>query len=132
MNQVSGVKASASSVSLWGSSKVKVFLDGRSINDPTSRHGAVKWDLVPLKNVVQIKICKGTGSAEFGDDTSGGVIIISTKKISSLYGYVEGYLGNLDTKSTEAYLEKRLITSGFLSQGTTTRLTATLPRQEPG
>lgn len=45
LNNVPGVKAGDSSVSIHGSSKVKVFVDGRPINDPTSSHGGVNWQI---------------------------------------------------------------------------------------
>ncbi|RLB87667.1 MAG: TonB-dependent receptor, partial [Deltaproteobacteria bacterium] len=38
LNQVPGLKAGDTSVSIRGSYKVKVMLDGRPINDPTSSH----------------------------------------------------------------------------------------------
>lgn len=80
LNQIPGVSAGDSSVSVRGSSKVKVLLDGRAINDPTSSYGGVRWDMVSLKNIEKIEIYKGKGGVEFGDDSGGGVILITTKK----------------------------------------------------
>jgi len=99
LNHIPGVKAGESSVSIRGSYKVRVILDGRSIVDPTSSYGGIKWGLVSLKNVEKIEIYKGEGGVEFGDDSSGGVIVITTKKIESFHGNVESYLGNLGTES---------------------------------
>jgi iron complex outermembrane receptor protein len=76
LNQIPGVNAGESSVSLRGSYMVKVILDGRTINDPTSGHRAVKWDMVSVNNIDKIEIHKGGGGVEFGDDSSGGVIYI--------------------------------------------------------
>jgi len=94
LNHIPGVKAGETSVSIRGSSKVKVLLDGRSINDPTAARGAVKWNIVSLSNVEKVEIYKGEGGVEFGDDSSGGVIVITTKKIEAFSGNVESYWGN--------------------------------------
>ncbi|HDM77613.1 MAG TPA: hypothetical protein ENG51_14250 [Deltaproteobacteria bacterium] len=59
LNQVPGVKAGDTFVSIRGSYKVKVLLDGRPINDPTSSHGSVKFDLVSPENVEKIEIYRG-------------------------------------------------------------------------
>ena len=102
LNQVPGVKAGESSVGIHGSYKVKVLLDGRPINDPTSVHGGVKWDLIALENVEKIEILRGKGSLAHGDDASGGVILITTKKIQSFSGNVKVFGGNYDTQSYNA------------------------------
>lgn len=99
LNQIPGVKAGEASVSIRGSTRVKVFLDGRPINDPTSSHGGVKWDMVSVRNIEKIEIYKGEGGVEFGDDSGGGVIVITTKRIEALHGNVEAYRGNLETQS---------------------------------
>ncbi|WP_419657476.1 TonB-dependent receptor [Desulfosarcina variabilis str. Montpellier] len=99
LNQVPGLKAGDSSVAIHGNYKVKVFMDGRPINDPTSALGGVKWDLVSLENVETIEILKGKGGLKYGDDASGGVILISTKKIRRLSGNVKAYGGNHETQS---------------------------------
>jgi iron complex outermembrane receptor protein len=99
LNQTPGVQAGSSSVALRGSYKVKVLVDGRSINDPTSSHGGVKWGMVSLENVEKIEILKGKGSVRFGDDSSGGVILITTAKMDELNGNVEAYWGNYHTQN---------------------------------
>ena len=108
LNQIPGVKATSTFVSLWGSTKVRVLLDGRPINDPTSGHGKVKWGLVSLSSVEKIEICKGKGGVEFGDDSSGGVILITTRKVSTFYGYTEAFLGSWNKRYVETSLEKNL------------------------
>jgi len=77
LNQVPGIKAGDTSVAIRGSYKVKVMLDGRSINDPTSSHGSVKFDLISIETVEKNEIHKGKGALKYGDDASGGVILIS-------------------------------------------------------
>lgn len=97
LNQVPGINAGETSVSIRGSYRVKVLLDGRPINDPTSSHGFVKFDLVSLENVERIEIYRGKGALKFGDDASGGVIVITTKKSKALHGNIKSYWGNHDT-----------------------------------
>ncbi len=102
LNQVPGIKAGDSFVSIRGSYKVKVLLDGRPINDPTSGHGLVKFDLVSPENVERIEIYRGKGALKYGDDASGGVILILTRKINIFNGNIKSYRGNLDTYSHRA------------------------------
>ena len=99
LNQVPGIKAGDTSVSIRGSYKVKVLLDGRPINDPTSSHGIIKFDLVSIETVEKIEIHKGKGALKYGDDASGGVILITTGKIETLHGNIRSYWGNYDTSS---------------------------------
>ncbi|WP_448382145.1 TonB-dependent receptor plug domain-containing protein [Desulfosoma sp.] len=97
LNHVPGVKAGESSVSIHGSHKVKVFVDGRSINDPTSSHGGVNWDLVVPEDVERIEILRGKGGLAYGQDASGGVILITTRKKRLVSGNVKTYTGNFGT-----------------------------------
>ncbi len=94
MNRIPGVKAGETSVSIRGSSNVKVLLDGRSINDPTSRSGAVKWSMISLDTIEKIEVYKGSGSTSYGDNTGGGVIVITTKTADRFGGTAGGYFGN--------------------------------------
>ena len=103
LNQESGINASETAVSIRGSYKVKVLLDGRPINDPTSGHGSgVRFDLVPLENVEKIEIYCGKGALRYGDDASGGVILITTKKSKAFHGNMKSYWGNYDTSHYSA------------------------------
>ncbi len=104
LNQVPGVNAGEKSVSIRGSYKVKVLLDGRPINDPTSSHGFVKFDLVSLENVERIEIYRGKGALRYGDDASGGVILIFTKKSKRFNGNIKTYFGEFDTSHYSADL----------------------------
>jgi len=99
LNQVPGIKASDTSVSIHGSYKVKVIFDGRPINDPTSSHGLIRFDLVFLETVEKIEIYRGKGALKYGDDASGGVILITTGKIETLHGNIKAYWGNYNTSS---------------------------------
>ncbi|PIP08313.1 MAG: hypothetical protein COX51_04680 [Syntrophobacteraceae bacterium CG23_combo_of_CG06-09_8_20_14_all_50_8] len=99
LNQIPGVSAGDSSVSIRGSYMVRVLLDGRPLNDPLSAHRAIKWGLVSLENIEEIEIHKGGGAVLFGDDSSGGVISIKTKGIKGSQGNIEVFAGNLNTQS---------------------------------
>ena len=94
LNRIPGVKAGESSVSIRGSSNVKVMLDGRSINDQTSHSGSVKWSMISLDTIESIEVIKGGGSTSYGDNTGGGVIVITSKSSDHIEGSVSGYLGN--------------------------------------
>ena len=97
LNRVPGVKAGETTVSIHGNYKVKVLLDGRPINDPTSSVNGVRWDLVSLENIDKIEILKGRGALEYGDDATGGVILISSRQADRLSGNLKGYGGNQST-----------------------------------
>ena len=107
LNQVPGINAGESYVSIWGSYKVKVLLDGRPINDPTSSHNSVKFDLVHVENVENIKIHMGKGSLKYGDDASGGVILINTRKIEAFHGNMKTYWGRFDTSHYSTNIRAR-------------------------
>ncbi|MBW2709355.1 MAG: TonB-dependent receptor [Deltaproteobacteria bacterium] len=107
LNQLPGLKAGDSSVSIQGSYKVKVLLDGRPINDPTSSHGSVKFDLVSIDNIEKIEIYKGKGALKYGDDASGGVVLITTRKIDKFQGNIKFYWGNYETSSYSANCRAR-------------------------
>ncbi|ACF46303.1 TonB-dependent receptor [Prosthecochloris aestuarii DSM 271] len=94
LNRIPGVKAGDSSVSIRGSSNVKVMLDGRSINDPTSHSGSVKWSMISLEAIERIVVIKGGGSTSYGDNTGGGVIVITSRRSDHFRGTAGGYLGN--------------------------------------
>ena len=94
LNRVPGVRAGDSSVSIHGSSKVKVYVNGKPLNDPTATHGGVCWDMVVLDHIEKIEIYKGKGGVSHGSDAAGGVILISTRKIAKFKGAVKTHAGN--------------------------------------
>ena len=122
LNHVPGVSAGDSSVTIHGSNKVKVFVDGRPINDPTSSHGSIKWDLVLPDQVERIEILRGKGSSRYGQDASGGVILITTKRARHLTGNVKTYGGNYGTAYGHANLQ---MAAGSWSAGVTGGFEAT-------
>ena len=118
LNRVPGIKASDLSVSIRGSSKVLVLLDQRAINDLTSTYGGVRWDVVDLDQVARVVILRGKGGVEYGDNASGGVIDITTKKIDKLQGRVEVKAGNQASREVKASVNRTFGTLGLgLSTG---------------
>ncbi len=117
LNRVPGVKAGDTSVSIHGSSKVKVLVDSRPMNDPTSSMGGIRWDMVPLETVDKIEILKGKGSLEYGDDAAGGVILVTTRKVSDFSGNIKVYGGNRGTWETGANCRAGLGRFGISASG---------------
>ncbi|WP_239994419.1 TonB-dependent receptor plug domain-containing protein [Prosthecochloris marina] len=121
LNRIPGIKAGETSVSIRGSGNVKVFLDGRSINDPTSFSGSVKWSMISLDTIKKIEVIKGGGGTAYGDNTGGGVIVITTKSAQRLGGTVGGYWGDNGQKNASLNLSGRKnnvsasLTSGYES-----------------
>ena len=83
LSRLSGIKAGDSSVTIRGSTEVKVFLNDMPINDPTSSHGGIRWDMISLEEVESITVYKG-GTAEYGQDSSGGAVLITTSNTNGL------------------------------------------------
>ena len=94
LNLIPGVKAGSSSVSIRGNSSVAVFMDGLSLINTASAHKSVKWELVPLEDIAALKVIKGGGAVAFGDNSSGGVILIKTKAVDSTKANLELSGGN--------------------------------------
>jgi len=119
LNHVPGVTAGDSSVGIHGSYKVKVLVDGRPINDPTSSYGGVNWSLVSPEQIERIEILRGKGGVRYGQDASGGVILITTRTISSVSGRVKGYAGNQDTGFASANIQAQMGRWGMAASGET-------------
>ena len=94
LNQLPGIKAGSSSISIRGSYKVLVFMDQVPLNDPAASHGGIKWDAVDLNQVEKITILRGKGGVEYGDNASGGIVDIALKKIRSRRIQAEARAGN--------------------------------------
>lgn len=94
LNLIPGVKASSSSVSIRGNSQVAVFLDGMSLINTASAHRQVKWNLVSVEDIETLKVIKGGGAVLFGDNTSGGVILIKTKALNRTKASLSFEAGN--------------------------------------
>ncbi len=114
LNRLPGVRAGSNTISLWGSSNVRVFLDGRPLNDPLSTIQKIRWSAVHLSRVERIEIYKGGGGVRFGEDTGGGVINIITKTTSPGFD-IKILGGNYRTWEGELNIDHRLrgISYGF-------------------
>ncbi|MDR2461117.1 MAG: TonB-dependent receptor plug domain-containing protein [Deltaproteobacteria bacterium] len=106
LNQVPGVSATHVSVSIHGSNKVRVFVDGTPLNDPTAGHGSINFDMVSLQSVDRIIILKDSGGLRYGQDASAGVILIYTSASSQekISGQLRAWYGNYSTFKTDTYL----------------------------
>ncbi|MDY0321777.1 MAG: TonB-dependent receptor [Arcobacteraceae bacterium] len=85
LNKLPGIKASDSFISLQGSTtnEVLVLFDGRPLTD--SLTGTASLGGISTENLEKIEIIKGSGAALYGDNTSGGVIVITSKKTNKSY-----------------------------------------------
>ncbi|MBN1907299.1 MAG: TonB-dependent receptor plug domain-containing protein, partial [Deltaproteobacteria bacterium] len=92
-------------VSINGSMEVLVLLDGRSIKDPIS--GRIKWDQVSLNNVGRIEVIKG-GGAGYGENSSGGVILITSKLADNFRGNLEVATGNMDYRAVSGDIQTQV------------------------
>ncbi len=97
LNLIPGVRAGTASVSIRGSSSVRVLLDGMPLNDPSSR--GVRLELVPFQQLEKVVVIKGGGGVAFGDDSSGGVVLFITSKVPARRIYLEAAGGKLDMRS---------------------------------
>jgi iron complex outermembrane receptor protein len=104
LNLAPGVSAGSSSVSIHGSSKVLVFMDGTPLNDPTSSYGAVNLDHISLTQVEYIEVIKDAGGLHYGQDATGGVIVIHTRNADTagVTGQVRAWAGNLRARRADA------------------------------
>ena len=107
LNQAPGVSAGDSTVGIHGSYKVKVLVDGRPINDPGSAHGAINWSVVSLESIESIEILPGQGGVRYGQDASGGVILISTSAGNTFSGQVKAWGGNFDSWFADAQAQAK-------------------------
>jgi iron complex outermembrane recepter protein len=82
-----------------GTLNVLVLVDGRRVNDIDL--SGVDWTQIPLDQVERIEIVRGSGTVLYGDNASGGVINIITKRpekpfsaqaegVAGSYGYYKG------------------------------------------
>ncbi|WP_461833970.1 TonB-dependent receptor plug domain-containing protein [Desulfothermus sp.] len=113
LNRIPGINAGENFISIRGSLKVKVYLDDKPLNDPSSSHGGIKFDVISPEDIERIKIIKGQGAVGYGNDASGGVILIYTIKKRSLGGNIKYYTGNFNTHSFKTNLRHNIHNIGF-------------------
>ena len=118
LNEVAGVKATETSISLRGapSKQVLVLLDGRPLNDPLT--GSVNLGMISVHNIEKIEICKGSGSVVYGGDTIGGIIRITTRKITKRPGgKMELSYGRFDTQKYDLNYTQEIGSLGYSITG---------------
>lgn len=90
------------------SEKIKLLIDGHSLN--SSENGGPSWgyDRMPLDNIKRIEIIRGPGSALYGSNAFVGVINIITKDGKDIDGtIVSGGAGSYDTWNVNMQTGKR-------------------------
>ncbi len=116
LNQIPGVSATASSVRFRGSSvkNILVLLDGRVINNPTSSYRAVNWSAISLNDIERIEIYKGTGSAIYGDNSSGGIISFTTNRVVKRFrSNIKASYGRFNSQNYDLNCQKNLRNLGL-------------------
>lgn len=79
--------------------KIKVLIDGHSLNVPHDGDTVYFFDDLPLKNVKKIEIIRGPGSALYGANAFLAVVNIITKKADEIDGIdVASGFGSFDTQ----------------------------------
>lgn len=99
LNRLPGISAGETYAKIQGVSDVRALLDGRPMNDPSSAHGGIKWNMVSIHDVEKIEILMGGGAAAVGDGTSGGAILITTRKQDEAHGHIDLSAGNFGTEN---------------------------------
>jgi len=94
LNALPGISVGSGGIKIQGSSSsnVVVLIDGRRITDSATKSSNISGYFAG--DIHQIAVVKGAGASIYGDDTAGGVILITTRKAEA------------GTKATmEAYLD---------------------------
>ena len=79
--------------------KIKLLIDGHSVNSPLDGDMSDFFDDLPLINVKQIEIIRGPGSALYGANAFLAVINVITYDLEDIYGiYVKSGFGSFDTQ----------------------------------
>jgi iron complex outermembrane receptor protein len=99
------------------SQKIKVLIDGHSINDPWRGGAMWNFDDLPVENIKRIEIIRGPGSALYGQNAFLAVVNIITKDTEDIDGFqftTSG--GNFETQNYNMLFGKEygdLMISGF-------------------
>ncbi len=93
-------------------SRVLVLIDGNRVIGRVQ--GSLDIGQLPLANVKQIEIIKGTGSTLYGSDALGGVVNIITRKPPALTSFnLYGSYGSFNTSNIQADINSRLKGNGI-------------------
>ena len=89
--------------------KIKVLIDGHSINIPLNGSATNFFDDLPLKNVKRLEIIRGPGSALYGANAFLAVINVVTKDASDIDGVeISTGFGSFDTQEYNILFGKNL------------------------
>ncbi len=103
---------------LTDSSKVKVLIDGHSINEPATGGATWLFDSLVVENARRIEIIRGPGSALYGQNAFLAVINVITKDTDDINGFqVTASNGYFDTQNYNMLFGKEykdLKISGFI------------------
>ncbi len=89
--------------------KIKVLIDGHSINMPFNGRATTFFDDLPLKNVKKIEVIRGPGAAIYGANAFLAVINIITKDVGDIDGVeVSSGFGSYDTQEYSVLFGKTL------------------------
>ncbi len=102
LDRIPGVTSSGTDITINGSNDFVVLLDGRSLRDPIS--GRIRWSQVSLNNVGSVELIREGGS-EYGENSSGGVILIKSKMADTFSGNLEVAAGNMNYKEYSGDLQ---------------------------
>ncbi len=98
--------------------KVKVLIDGHSINEPGSGGATFNFDDLVVENIKRIEIIRGPGSALYGQNAFLAVINVITKDTDDIDGFqLTTSGGSFDTQNYNILFGKKyrdLKVSGFL------------------
>jgi len=89
--------------------RVKVMIDGHSLNNPFNEEPAAFFDDLNIKNAKQIEIIRGPGSALYGANAFMAVINIVSREAVDINGIgVSSGFGSYDTQEYSVQFGKRL------------------------
>ena len=95
---------------LLDSSKVKVLIDGHSINEPATGGATWLFDSLVVENAKRIEIIRGPGSALYGQNAFLAVINVITKDTDDIDGFqLTTSGGSFDTQNYNVLFGKEYI-----------------------
>ena len=102
-----GALGSYSTASIRGSKaeQVLVLLDGVRLN--SAHRGAVDLSTLSLRTIERIEVIRGGGSARYGSDAIGGVIVMTSRRPEGTGVDVSGIVGDLRTLGGDALVSLR-------------------------
>ena len=88
------------------SNNILVMVDGQPVN--SGWNGQVDWSLIPVHNIEKIEVVRGAASSLYGSRAVGGVINITTKKITKIGLHGEAVLSSGSNSTTKQVLNTRI------------------------